>query len=74
MPERTVISNTSPLLYLHQVDRLHLLQRLYGRLLVPSAVQAELRTGRERGIVVPDLEALPWIEVQAVPSPRRSPI
>lgn len=33
MPERAVIANTSPLYYLHQVDRLDLLQALYGRLL-----------------------------------------
>jgi len=31
MPEREVISNTSPLLYLYQVDQLDLLHKLYGR-------------------------------------------
>lgn len=29
MPEREVISNTSPLLYLHQVDQLDLLHEIH---------------------------------------------
>jgi|SRR6185312_5132745 len=33
MPDRLVISNTSPLLYLHQAGQLDLLKRLYGRVL-----------------------------------------
>jgi len=44
-PERLVVSNTSPLLYLHQVGQLDLLQELYGKLYVPSAVQLELKAG-----------------------------
>src|SRR5688572_17761602 len=67
MPEREVVSNTSPLLYLHQVGQLELLARLYGRVLIPPAVRAELETGRERGISVPDLDRSPWIESCAVP-------
>jgi predicted nucleic acid-binding protein len=31
MPDRLVVCNTSPLLYLHQVGRLGLLRDLYGR-------------------------------------------
>lgn len=38
MPETTVIVNTSPLLYLHQVGQLQLLQQLYGKITVPTAV------------------------------------
>jgi len=34
MPEH-VISNTSPLFYLHRLRQLDLLQKLYSRLLVP---------------------------------------
>jgi predicted nucleic acid-binding protein len=42
MPDRRVIVNTSPLFYLHQINRLNLLADLYGQLTVPIAVQREL--------------------------------
>ncbi len=41
MPENKVIVNTSPLLYLHQVDQLQLLQKLYGIIITPIAVTKE---------------------------------
>ncbi len=40
MPERLVITNTSPLLYLHLVGHLAVLQNLYGAIVIPPAVQA----------------------------------
>lgn len=43
MPERVVVCNTSPLLYLHQVGQLELLKSLYQRIKIPSAVREELR-------------------------------
>jgi predicted nucleic acid-binding protein len=43
MPERLVISNTSPILYLHQVGHLDLLRRLYGTIQIPHAVELERR-------------------------------
>jgi predicted nucleic acid-binding protein len=64
MPDRLVVSNTSPLLYLHQVGHLELLPRLYGRVLIPPAVRGELRAGAELGVAVPDIEALGWLQVQ----------
>ncbi|PYQ62594.1 MAG: DUF3368 domain-containing protein [Acidobacteria bacterium] len=64
MPDRLVISNTSPLLYLHQVGHLELLPRLYGRVQIPSSVQEELRAGAELGVAVPDLSSLEWLQVQ----------
>jgi predicted nucleic acid-binding protein len=64
MPDRLVISNTSPLLYLHQVGHLELLTKLYGRVWIPPAVQEELRAGAERGVTVPDPETLEWLRVQ----------
>jgi uncharacterized protein len=51
MPE--TISNTSPLLYLHQLGQLDLLRALYGRILVPVAVANELVEGGRRGHSVP---------------------
>ena len=46
MPETLVIVNTSPLLYLYQVDHLELLQQLYRTITVPPAVPQELETGK----------------------------
>ncbi len=51
MPETLVIVNTSPLLYLHQVDCLELLQQLYDTITVPPAVPQELETGKFNAIL-----------------------
>jgi predicted nucleic acid-binding protein len=64
MPDRLVISNTSPLLYLHQVGHLDLLWRLYGRIQIPLAVKKELMAGAELGVAVPDTSILEWLEVR----------
>jgi|SRR5436305_9683027 len=64
MPDRLVISNTSPLLYLHQVGHLDLLWRLYGQVQIPPAVEKELQAGAERGVAVPDANALKWLQVR----------
>ena len=62
MPE--VICNTSPLQYLHQIGYLELLPRLVSRIVVPTAVAAELEAGRHLGLDLPDPEALPWVELR----------
>jgi len=66
MPERVVVCNTSPLLYLHQVSKLELLFQLYGTVIVPSAVERELRAGQERRIDVPVVADIDWISVRSV--------
>jgi predicted nucleic acid-binding protein len=38
MPDRLVVSDTSPLLYLHQVDHLDSLRSLYGRISMTGKV------------------------------------
>lgn len=62
MPE--VICNTSPLQYLHQISQLRLLPALARRVVVPTAVAEEIATGRARGVNLPDLSALDWVEVR----------
>lgn len=47
MPE--VVSDTSPLQYLHQIDRLDLLRILYGDILVPEGFAEEIAEGRALG-------------------------
>ena len=72
MPDPITVSNTSPLYYLHQLRQLPLLHQLYGRLLVPAAVQTELERGEKGGYSVPDLAQFPWLEVVEV-HPDRFP-
>ncbi len=74
MPERVTICNTSPLLYLHMVGQLELLPQLYGQVLIPPAVQAELEAGAQRGVNVPVVEALPWLRVTPLASPALLPL
>lgn len=66
MPEEIVVSDTSPLVYLHQVRQVDLLSKMYGRVLIPRAVTDELRIGLKRGFSVPDPDRLPWLHVQPI--------
>jgi len=68
MPETLVIVNTSPLLYLHQVNCLELLQQLYGTITVPPAVPQELETGKLQGVDVPEINSIEWIQIRPVAS------
>jgi predicted nucleic acid-binding protein len=61
MPE--VIADTSPLQYLYQIRQLELLQALYGTVLVPSAVAAELARGISLGVSLPWLERYDWLQL-----------
>lgn len=65
------ISNTSPILYLHQIGVLDWLSSLFDEVLVPDAVVRELEEGRRKGCNVPNLEISEWVrfvEPQATPS------
>lgn len=69
MPE-VVISNTSPIFYLHRLRLLNLLQELYQKIIVPKAVVTELETGRRQGEDVPEIDNYEWIETRTVRSPQ----
>jgi len=58
----TVVSNTSPLFYLHCLRRFELLLQLFSRILVPPAVVQELEEGKQRGLSVPDVTAYSWVQ------------
>jgi predicted nucleic acid-binding protein len=51
MPD--AIANTSPLLYLHRVEALEWLSRLFSDVWIPGAVARELEEGLRRGYEVP---------------------
>jgi predicted nucleic acid-binding protein len=69
-----VVTNTSPLLYLHQLGLLELLPRLYERVVVPSPVVAELSDGASLGYDVPSPSTLPWALIEAPPGAAILPI
>ncbi len=64
MPE--IIINTSPLQYLYQLGLLHLLQQMYGRIIIPDAVLAELERGCLMGVKLPRISSVSWIEIKSV--------
>jgi uncharacterized protein len=67
-PMREVVTNTSPLLYLHQLGSIALLGSLYPKVLVPKSVVEELHVGRTSGHDVPTVAALSWAEVVSSPT------
>ena len=69
MPE-LVISNTSPLFYLHRLGQLEVLQALYQQIVVPEAVRDELHIGRIQGEDTPELADYDWIKSRSVLVPE----
>jgi len=63
-----IICNTSPIQYLHQLGLLRLLPALVERIIVPTAVLAEIEIGRENKVDLPDLSMLDWVEIHQVKS------
>lgn len=69
-----VISNTSPLQYLHQIRQLDLLPALCGSVIVPSAVVDELAVGRRAGLDLPDPTLLAWAVIRTPASAPALPL
>jgi len=67
MPDRVVICDTSPLIYLHHLQQVPLLAKLYEKIIVPSAVAEEIETGIRLGYPGPDLDAFTWLQVRNLP-------
>jgi predicted nucleic acid-binding protein len=65
-----VISDTSPLFYLHRLRRLDLLQKLYQRITVPQAVADELKAGGDQGEDFPNIREYEWLKVRSVRVPE----
>ena len=58
-----VVSDASPLTNLAAIRRMSLLREVYGRVLIPVGVAAELLEGERRGDHPPMLQATEWLEV-----------
>ena len=66
---KIVISNTSPIFYLHRVGYLELLEKLYGEIVIPNAVLEELKEGEKEGEDVPNVSKYKWIKVRHISVP-----
>ena len=58
-----VIANTTPIIALADIGQLELLHKLYGRIILPTAVLNEIKSEPARSIVA---EASDWIKVRPV--------
>jgi uncharacterized protein len=68
MPGLSLVSDTSPLLYLGRIGQLELLPQLFAHVCVSEQVVLELDTGRLLRGDTPDPRIFPWVQVVAVTS------
>lgn len=64
-----VVSDASPVLALSRLGQLSLLPGVYGEILVPATVAAEIRRGFAFDGSDTQLDSLPWLEVREDPPP-----
>ncbi|MDI6791595.1 MAG: DUF3368 domain-containing protein [bacterium] len=69
--ERTVVSNTTPLIALALIGRLGLLKELYGEVVIPQGVREEVLAGRPGAAGVIELEQASWISTVSLSESRR---
>jgi hypothetical protein len=74
MPERSqlVVVNTTPIIALALIGQLDLLRQLYGQVVTPMAVQAEVFAGGPAGIGRAELQGAAWLRVVSLQDPRRA--
>ncbi len=74
MPERPqrVVVNATPIVALALVGKVELMQQLYGQVVMPSAVQAEVLAGGPSGIGSAELRAATWLRAISLQDPRRA--
>jgi predicted nucleic acid-binding protein len=70
MPDRPVISNTTPLVSLWLLNHLDLLRDLYGEIFIPPTVHSEF-LATEMAVRQMSLTGAPWIRVAPLTQPRR---
>ncbi len=62
---RKVISNTTPILSLLKIGKLHILKDLYGEIMIPFAVYEEIEKGKEKPYYQ-DLRQVEWIKIKLI--------
>lgn len=69
--QRIVISNTTPIISLAVIQKLHLLQLLYGEVWIPTAVEDELSAGGMRA-GASELQSASYIRTVPLNDPQRA--
>ena len=64
-----VIPNTTPLISLLKVGKLHILRDLYGEIYIPYAVYNEVEAGRNKEFYS-DLLKIDWIKIENIKNPK----
>jgi len=64
-----VVSNASPIINLAVIGQLLLLERLYGKIIIPEAVYHEIAVGGAGKAGATEVQTLEWIETRQVGSP-----
>ena len=73
MPDRPiVVVNTTPIIGLSAIGHLWLLERIYGRVTIPTAVRDEVLAGGGDAAGVADLATTSWIQVQEPDDPAHA--
>jgi uncharacterized protein len=66
MPDSSIVSDTSPLLYLGRIGQLEVLPQLFSRVYIPEQVAVELDAGRDIHSDTPDPRQLSWARLVSV--------
>lgn len=69
---RLVVVNSTPIITLSLIDRLNLLDQLYARVVIPSAVHREVLAGGQERPGAAALASLSWIEIRDLEDPGRA--
>jgi predicted nucleic acid-binding protein len=70
-----VVSDTTPLRYLIELETVHLLESLFGQVIIPQAVATELQGANTPQKVKDWIQAcLDWLEVRAVDASNYHPV
>ncbi len=61
-----IVSDTSPISGLFVIDKLDILEKLFGKIIIPQAVMNELLELEKRGIDLDKIKTASWIEIKPV--------
>ncbi|MFT4202855.1 MAG: hypothetical protein QM610_02980 [Chitinophagaceae bacterium] len=60
-----IVSNTTPVISLLKIGKLHLLKDFYGEILVPQEVFNEIEAGQNKEFYT-DLSKIEWIKIEKI--------
>ncbi len=60
-----VVSNTTPIISLLKLNKLHILRDLYNEIFIPTAVYQEIENGKDKEFYC-DLSTLDWVNIASI--------